>query len=377
MTRISKSFDVIIIGGGPAGSAAAVTLIRGGFRVAIIERTDYLRSRIGETLPSEIRILLTSLGVWQHFIIDSHIESFTIRSSWGTAEPYDTDSIYNPYGSGWHVDRARFDRMLAIEAKNAGAILFTDARVRCISKNETSDWKLAIIQHNRLHNLHAPLVIDATGQTAAIPIGLPRSFHVIDHLIGIVLLFAGDAEPYILVEAAAHGWWYSAPLPHSHLVVVYMTDADLFAAAGHNSYQFWHHRLAETKLTSKRVGTLPAITEIKIVSAASLIRRPVCGTDWLAAGDASMTFDPLSGCGVYNALKGGILAGEAVIGCFHGNSKSLVEYSDWINSQFSNYLQMRNSFYNKERRWSDYPFWRRRHLPTNQWTKAWTSKVDV
>jgi flavin-dependent dehydrogenase len=357
----SESLDVIIIGGGPAGAAAALTLAVRGIRTAIIERSAYSMPRVGETLPPAIRSPLISLGVWQRFLEDGHTESFTIRSAWGAPQPRDSDHIYNPYGSGWHIDRARFDRMLVTAASNAGAILLTQARITNLSHGYTSGWRVAILRENCSRYFHAPFLIDATGQTAAIPTGIPRSFHVVDRLIGVVRFFAGVAEPFTLVEAEAKGWWYSAPLPYDRLVVAYMTDADLFAGSGHDHYNYWHRRLAEVALTSARTGSQTALTEPKIVSAASLIRSPVCGTDWLAAGDASVTFDPLSGQGVYSALKGGIHAAEAVIARFHGNSESFTEYSEWINRQFSNYLQMRSVFYRKEQRWPDSLFWRRRH----------------
>lgn len=356
----SKSFDVIIFGGGPAGAAAAITLAGCGVRTAIIERSDYSTSRVGETLPPAIRNILTHLGIWQSFLEDRHFESYSIRSAWGSARPFDNDHICNPYGSGWHIDRARFDRMLVTAASNAGATLFTEVHNSNLSHNRLSGWKVAILQHKYSSYLQAPFVIDATGQISAIPIGLFRSFHVVDRLIGVVGFSSGSAEPYTLVEAEANGWWYSAPLPGDRLVVAHMTDADLFAGSGYNTNDYWNYKIVQAPLTLARTGQQTIFTQPKIVSAASLIRNPVCGTDWLAAGDSCVAFDPLSGKGIYNALKGGILAAEAVIDRLNGNKEAFTEYSNWINSLFSNYLQMRRAFYNKEQRWPHSTFWRRR-----------------
>jgi flavin-dependent dehydrogenase len=360
MMASSEFFDVIIIGGGPAGSAAAISLQHHGFRSALIERSAYCSPRVGETLPPAIHPLLRSLGVWQQFLSDGHIESFAIRSAWGSSEPRESYSICNPYGSGWHVDRARFDSMLAKAAANAGTILLTQARITHLSQDQMSGWQLAVLQNNRSRCLHAPFLIDASGKTATFFAGIPHSSHVIDHLIGVVRFFSGVAEPYILIEARSRGWWYSAPLPDGRLVVVHMTDADLFAGSHCSPCDYWRRQILEAELTYTRIGPEIGIAEPKIVSAASLIRRPVCGTNWIAAGDAALTFDPLSGRGVYNALKGGILAAEAINARFHGKGESFTEYTRWINTQFSTYLQMRNAFYNKEHRWPQSPFWRRR-----------------
>jgi flavin-dependent dehydrogenase len=357
----SEPFDVIIIGGGPAGAAAAITLGRRHFRIAIIERSAYCTPRVGETLPPAIRSLLTSLGVWQHFLADAHVESFAIRLAWGGPDPIETNHIYNPYGSGWHVDRACFDRMLAVTAANVGAILLTESHIKRLSQDQGAGWEIDVLQDKQSRCIRAPFLIDATGRTSANPTWLPRSFNIMDRLIGVLYIYPLVAEPYTLIEAEPRGWWYSAPLPHGRLIVVHMTDADLFASAGYNLRDYWQRQLSEATLTYRRTGTRDALIEPKVVSAASVIRRPVCGTDWLAVGDACIAFDPLSGLGVYNALRGGILAAEAIIARFDGNRESFAEYAGWVNSQFSNYLQTRRIIYSKEQRWAQYPFWRRRH----------------
>jgi flavin-dependent dehydrogenase len=362
----SESFDVIIIGGGPAGTAAAITLGHNGVRTAIIERSNYSTPRVGETLPAAVRSLLITLGVWELFLADGHVESFAIRSVWGDEEQRQNDSIFNPYGSGWHIDRVLFDRMLAKAAETGGSSVLTEARITHLSKDQNLGWQVDVLQNNDHRCLNGLFVIDATGQTAAIPIGLSRTFHVVDHLTGVVCFLSQMAEPYILIEATDCGWWYSAPLPHGRLVVTYMTDADLLAPSGISPYDNWRFQLRKAELTCARIGSQTTLTKPKIVSAASLIRRPVCGTNWLATGDASIAYDPLSGRGVYSALRGGILAGEAIIGSFCGNSESFTKYTDSINSQFSNYLQTRTAFYSREQRWSQSPFWRRRHSITNR-----------
>ena len=149
--------------------------------------------------------------------------------------------------------------------------------------------------------------MDATGRASAIIMNLPRSFHVIDRLIGIIRFFDQFTESYTLIEAEARGWWYSAPLPGDRLVVAYMTDADILSESNLNPYDYWTCNLSNVPLTSERLGS-KILLHSKIVSAASMLRIPLCGSDWIAVGDASMALDPLSGQGVYNALRGGIRA---------------------------------------------------------------------
>ena len=65
---MEQSFDVLVAGGGPAGSTIALDLSRRGFRVAVIEQSAYDDFRVGETVPPEIRRLLAALGVWEQFL---------------------------------------------------------------------------------------------------------------------------------------------------------------------------------------------------------------------------------------------------------------------------------------------------------------------
>lgn len=106
-------FDVIVVGGGPAGSAAARALALEGRTVALVERSNYEHVRVGETLPPATRVLLQQLGVWREFAEAGHAPSYAIRCAWESPAARDNDSLFNPYGSVWHVDRSRFDAMLA------------------------------------------------------------------------------------------------------------------------------------------------------------------------------------------------------------------------------------------------------------------------
>jgi len=103
---VSGSYDVVILGGGPAGSATALGLKRSDAtcRVALIEKTDYSGLRIGETLPPPARQPLTELGVWDAFLRRSPLESPGTRAAWGSARCHENEFIFSPYGRGWHLD---------------------------------------------------------------------------------------------------------------------------------------------------------------------------------------------------------------------------------------------------------------------------------
>ena len=92
--------DVLVIGGGPAGSACAIRLARGGARVAIVEASDFSRFRIGETLEPSVRPLLATLGIEVGADYRWWAPSTGVVAAWGQPSATHRPSVLNPYGRG-------------------------------------------------------------------------------------------------------------------------------------------------------------------------------------------------------------------------------------------------------------------------------------
>ena len=144
-----RRIDVIIVGGGPAGTATALALARAGYSVTVLERSRYEAFRVGETLPPEVQRPLRELGVWEQFLAQGHLESPGIVSAWGEPELYDNDLIVNPYGLGWHVDRQRFDAMLAHGARAVGAEILEDNRQTTCIWEDSARWYVEGVANGR------------------------------------------------------------------------------------------------------------------------------------------------------------------------------------------------------------------------------------
>ena len=68
MPSLKSHYDVVIIGGGPAGCATAIALQQLGItNVLVAEASDYSQPRIGESIPPDTRGLFSRLGIWQAF----------------------------------------------------------------------------------------------------------------------------------------------------------------------------------------------------------------------------------------------------------------------------------------------------------------------
>ena len=354
---MTQSFDVVVAGGGPAGAVAALDLSRRGFSVALIEQGQYEAPRVGETLPPLTRQRLAELGVWERFLACGPLQSHGIRTAWESSSPRHQDFIHHPYGCGWHVDRARFDAMLAGAAAEAGAALVVSARVKsCMMMG--GRWQLDVAHDRKSFAFVGRVLVDATGRKALLASRLGSQADVADRLIGAVA-FCELSEPaqWALIEAVEEGWWYSAPLPDARMVFAYMTDSDLWKV------DTWPELMELAPLTFERAADRPIPPPSMVVSAGSLVRRPVVGANWIATGDAALAFDPLSGQGVLKSIETGTRCAAAIAGYFAGDPGALRAYDNWVQETYQAYLSERRQFYGGVLRWPSSQFWKRRQSP--------------
>jgi flavin-dependent dehydrogenase len=343
-----EEFDIAVVGGGPAGAVTGLCLARSGWRVAVLERRSFDEPRTGETLPPEINPVLRSLGLWQAFLSQSPLESPGIVSVWGSAVPNEVDFTDNPFGCGWHVDRKRFDRMLCQEAVNAGAQLFLDSAVTFA--RGAGVWQAG--------EVGARFLVDATGRNGLL-VDRERDRDQEDSLLAIVLPLSNSrAQPQDLrtcIEAAPAGWWYSTWLPDRGGVAMFFTGAEVYREAGISITE----QLQAASLTRRRLGE-GCLEEPRIVHTPSGVRKNVFGADWVAVGDSASSYDPLSGRGIFKALRHGQAAAWAIDAKLRGDPAGMERYGIQVKQQFEQYARQRSRYYSLERRWVDEPFWRAR-----------------
>ena len=365
---MNKEFDIGIMGAGPAGCSTALALARLGYQCILIESSDYSNIRVGETLPAAVSRLLTQLGAWEQFQSADYAPALAVQSVWGRDQILERNAIFDPYGFGWHIDRGHFDRMLAERAEAIGVRIMRAARVDSATKTNSGGWQLEITSSGSRQVARARVLVDATGRRSSIARRLGAKRRRVDRLIGCVSFFRPNGhaivEPQVmLVEAASDGWWYSAPLPDSRAVVVYMTDADIFAKVEGPMTSRLAKLIEGAPRTAEKLEHFDLDRGPSVFAASSSRLDQVWGDNWIAVGDSAMAFDPLSAQGVYRAMKSGVRAAQAISGFYSTDTTGLDAYAAELSSEFDRYMRQRQYHYLAEMRWVSNDFWHRRHAP--------------
>ncbi|HYN05944.1 MAG TPA: tryptophan 7-halogenase [Vicinamibacterales bacterium] len=361
--------DVAVIGGGPAGAAAALTLLRySALRVALVERSSYEDWRPGEALSPAVMPLLRYLDAGHLLETHGHLASHGTAAAWGTPGLISRDFLFTGQGPGWHLDRAVFDRALGgLVAERGGTVLLAATIVQATFSADR--WRLEVRRdpEMRPQTVTAGFVIDATGRRAAFArrLGARRTVH--DRLFAVAGLcrFAGapPRNTFTIVESGPLGWWYSARLPDGRMVVALMTDADLVRERHLQTSSTWWTLLQTTKHTRARLAGAVIDQPPVICPAFSQILRPIAADRWVAAGDAAVGFDPLSAMGIGYAITSGIHAARAVHDALTAGGTLLSAYGGGVERHYARYLARQRAYYMMERRWPDAPFWTRRREP--------------
>jgi flavin-dependent dehydrogenase len=334
-------------------------------RVGLIGRPASAASRIGESLPAAARRILTDLHLWEQFEAAGHRRAWFRRSIWGGPDVSERDSIRDPEGAGWHLERERFDSML-LDAARLGGVQYDDSAwlrtLHYCEVDKSRRWRCEVDTASGPQVVSCRVIVDASGRSAKVvrragALAARRSKMVCFYawLDGCSQVSAGAT----LIESAPHGWWYSADITDSSCVIAWHTDSDLDCGRPRNARQLAD--LAScTRLIGERISGCMASGALHVAPAHEQWATPAAGLDWIAVGDACLAFDPLASQGLLHALVTAHEAAAAVLAYMKGTKESLADWDARVQAIRAAYLRHCRDFYALERRWPDAVFWARR-----------------
>lgn len=362
---IDADYDVFIIGAGPAGTAAAISLrdIIPGIRVCIADGEKAAAFRIGESVPPPIQPFLDQLGVAQAFAQAGHSPSYRTLSAWGSVRLERNEFLLQIHQTGWRLDRAHFDAMLNMEAIRRGAIVVS-AQVSSLTGN-AHGW---YVDCGRVGKFSARYVVDASGGAAVAARWLKVKPRRLDRLIACAVFFDRQTQHPApvdtnapMIEACRHGWWYTAAIPDNKRVAMLMTDVDIARRLCAARMPAWLEHLSLTTHIKTCIDTRFPLTQPLVFPASSRYFAGDYPLGILPAGDALSRFDPLSSQGIVKALRSALFASYAIADHYlKGDIMGFSKYFTVMRNEFEAYAATWQHYYRQEQRWPDEPFWHRR-----------------
>ena len=372
--------EITIIGAGIAGCCAALALAP-YFDIIVIDKLRDPKDKIGECLPGVARRILSDLKILD--LVENsddswkppHLKHIAIESLWGSNSLHISDSLKNPDGFGWILDRKCFENSLRKKLAQKEKLKLMIPYGLYSATYSNNQWHLKIQNVEKTKNsnhltIKSSYVIDASGRQSIFAKKIGFRKLRIDKLIACNAVFPETANSHITtILASDYGWWYSSPLPHNKRLVSLHSDRDLLS----------NKMTKDPNLLLKLLNTVPEMhryvkgIEYKVDykgtrAANSEILRKSAGVGWAAIGDAAISFDPLSSQGIYNAMVTAmqlakLLKNEIFINGGKYNKESIYErYELQIRQIWDQYLFHKNQFYGSEKRWKNKPFWSRRHI---------------
>ena len=317
----AELYDVVVVGGGPAGSTAGAFLAQAGRRVLLVEREPFPRFHVGESLLPATLPILDRLGV--HRAIAERGFQVKYGATFHDQESGLEHTFYflrdKPWPSyAYQVPRADFDALLLEHAQKLGMDVRQPATVESVAF-DAGGVTVTAESHGQRNEVRARFLVDASGRAGLLSQKIGRRERIPN--LGKVALFAhwrggwrapGPDEGNIRIYVFENGWFWWIPLAGDRTSVGCVMHARTVRDWGETRESLYREMIRRCRRVAEGLRGAQQVTEVHREANFSYRNTPVVGDRFLAVGDAIAFVDPIFSGGVHIAMQSGELAARAI-----------------------------------------------------------------
>ena len=330
------NYDIIVIGGGPAGSTVATLVAEQGCRVLLLEREAEPTFKIGESLIPATYWTFKRLGMLGKLRASHFPQKYSVQFYSRTGKASSPFYFFqtNPHESAvtWQVLRSEFDEMLLDNAEEKGVEVRRGIGVReVLFEGDTATGVVIQGANGTRETLNASVIVDSTGQRSLI--GRQLDLNTTEVNLKKASLFThyeggyrdegiDEGATLILHTEEKDSWFWSIPLPYNRTSIGvvgelgYLLQNRRDANGRLDAQKIFTEELAKCPPLQRRLEGATQLFPIQSTKDFSYRANRIAGNNWVLVGDAFGFLDPVYSTGLFLALKSGEMAADAIIEAF-------------------------------------------------------------
>jgi len=340
---VAQDPDVVVIGGGPAGSTVSTLLAQQGVRVQLFERDRFPRFHIGESLIPETYWVLERLNMLPKLRQSRFVKKYSVQfvNSQGreSAPFYFWDNKPHECSQTWQVVRSEFDTMLLQNAREHGVEAHEGVRVLDVLFEDGRAVGVRIKDGDATREVRAKVVVDASGQNGLLMNRLRlRIWDPVLNKGAIWTYWEGayrdtgrdEGATLVIQTGDRRGWFWYIPLHDNIVSCGVVKGADVLFKGRRDYAKTYFEEVEACPGVKERVAGARQATGIFATKDYSYRSKQGAGDGWVLVGDAYGFLDPLYSSGVLLALKSGQLAADAIVEGLQRGDTSAAQLGTWV-----------------------------------------------
>jgi geranylgeranyl reductase family protein len=323
-------YDVIVIGGGPSGSTAAMYLGKAGKNVLLVDKVDFPRDKVcGDAQGRKAAGIMKELGIYEEYtqLPGQKIYGIRLSSPNGTQVDVDVESRDKP-APGYVHKRRIFDNFLFQNAKKFATVKITTVTDLIIENNYVKGVVCAD-NDGRKEEYRAKIVLAADGANSTVAAKFGLNTNPLDHFIVATRQYykgvkgMSDRIEIHMIKSLIPGYFWIFPLPNGEANVGLGMIVKDMRSKNVNLKEAMLKEIKENPLFAKRFEDAEPVEDVRgwNLPVASYHRK-CYGPGFLMLGDAASLIDPLSGEGVGNAMISSKIGAQVALEAMQKNDYS-------------------------------------------------------